>query len=127
MKKRKSRVVDIELADKDVVNIESIDKLRNLQKPKETMWETPNYFLLLRQDVVFRVLKATVRPKIVSAKNVCLNTDFSARVEISPEDLLKIGLSHDLAIFEAEDQLLILGDSILLCAKKAVKNDGKQF
>lgn len=116
------RTVNIETIDLSsnisVLNMSSLEKLMELQKPNELLLETGNDFFLLRDAVAFRVPKPEAKPKIFHAQNLEINPDHCAvKVELSSEELLSFSIRERIPIFETDEEYIIPAE-ICLTAKK---------
>jgi hypothetical protein len=126
MKKQiqKVQTVDaVELSDQiSVLRVGNLERLQQLQTSRESLFETPNSFFLVRAGVAFQCLKPKARPETIPALNLELNPDHQVvRVSMTADDLLQFALRNGIRVFELPDSYIIPGPELTMIANKEVK------
>ena len=104
-----------------VLNVDSFQKLSELCKGNEYLFETDREFFLLKEGAAFRCVKNNGKPKTLKCSEIFINPDsYSVRVIMKVEHLLEFALKNNLVLFETETEYIIASD-IFLTAKKTTE------
>jgi len=117
--KRTIKVEGIEFSDSlNILNVDSLQRLTELQARGEFLLETPEGVYLLKPGVAFRYLKPEAKPKILKAMEIIVNPDAASfKVTLNPQELLSFALKERIPVFETETEYIIPSD-VMLIAKK---------
>ena len=104
-----------------VLNVDTIQKLSELCKRNDCVFETQREFFLLKDGLAFRAVKDDGKPKTLTCTEIYLNPDFwSVKVVMTPEQLLRFAVQNNVTVFETETEYIVPSD-IFLTAKKTTE------
>lgn len=82
--------------------------------------ETPDFTFAFdaENDLIYRAMKSTARPKIVQVSSMQINQDsFTAQVELSEKELFEFAMRENLLVFELPTEWVIPAGVFMKAAK----------
>jgi hypothetical protein len=104
----------------DVENVEQLEELRG--SANQSFLESDSDIFLIKPGIVYRYQKPEALPRIIPVEKLELNPDrYSAKIQLSPEQLMAFARRERLFLFETKDGFFIPSDTILYAEKKKAK------
>jgi hypothetical protein len=101
-----------------ISDVDSLDELVWLRGKNQPIFESESDFFLVNEHMVFRYLKPDAKPRILKAQKVELNPDhFSAKIELTVEELFKFAKNERTFLLESSDCYIIPSDTVMFAYK----------
>jgi hypothetical protein len=102
-----------------ITDVENAKQLEELREPNQPLFESDQDIFLIKPGIAYRFQKPNSRPRIVTVKKLELNPDrYSAKIELSLEELFAFARRERLFLFETQDGFYIPSEVVMYAVKE---------